>query len=303
MSVVRMARISAQLLGGLESLGRSAGWHSATPRTVLNNRYWCSFPHHRLPSRDATGNVWKALAPLCEQGHSALTSPRPVQHLKCQQPHSWVRPFRVARHSFSSTSPPEKAAYGNEATRKSSEQEEEDRWALAEKIAFPAGMAAGLLGSLVGVGGGVLIVPVIVNSCHVSQRIVSGTSLVAVVATGLVSTLNYSGTGHIDYPLAAAITLAACASAQWGARTTMTVDQALLRKTLGVFMCLAAPLVPLKSWLFSNATAHATYEVSDPSEGIGSSLMTLFQAGTTDPLTLSLATGVGYASQDRSTTS
>ena len=115
---------------------------------------------------------------------------------------------------------------------------------------------------------------------------------------GLVSTYNYSGSGNIDYPLAAAITLAACASAQWGARTTMTVDQNLLKKVLGAFMCVAAPLVPLKSWMFRNRVPVTGADHVPSAEASGGeatlSLIDTFLGGTMDPTTLSLVGGVGY---------
>lgn len=55
----------------------------------------------------------------------------------------------------------------------------------ARKIAAPVGAMAGLFGGMVGVGGGVLIAPVIINACKtLPQRVVAGTSLAAVASTG-----------------------------------------------------------------------------------------------------------------------
>lgn len=63
---------------------------------------------------------------------------------------------------------------------------------VARNFAFPIGLQAGLMGSVVGVGGGVLIVPWLMQvSERIPQRVASGTSLVAVLATGLVSMYAY----------------------------------------------------------------------------------------------------------------
>lgn len=62
---------------------------------------------------------------------------------------------------------------------------EPDKLARARKIAVGVGMFAGAFGSLVGIGGGVLIAPIIINACRtIPQRVVSGTSLAAVATTG-----------------------------------------------------------------------------------------------------------------------
>ena len=60
--------------------------------------------------------------------------------------------------------------------------------AKARRISPSVGLLAGAFGSVVGVGGGVIIVPTIVNACKtIPQRLVSGTSLVAVLSTALAS--------------------------------------------------------------------------------------------------------------------
>ena len=74
----------------------------------------------------------------------------------------------------------------------------EAQWALADKLAAPVGFAAGVFGSVVGVGGGTIIVPALTSCAGVAQKVISGTSLVAVLATSAASSAAYATNGLID---------------------------------------------------------------------------------------------------------
>ena len=96
--------------------------------------------------------------------------------------------------------------------------------AKAVAMAGPLGLVAGCFGSLVGVGGGVLIVPAITAAVPIPQRVVTGTSLIAVLSTAAVSTYNFSHAGLVDPTAAAIIGGAAMLSAPFGARLTTRLD-------------------------------------------------------------------------------
>ena len=85
-----------------------------------------------------------------------------------------------------------------------------------------SGWSPARFGSLVGVGGGVLIVPAITAAVPIPQRVVTGTSLIAVLSTAAVSTYNFSHAGLVDPTAAAIIGGAAMLSAPFGARLTTT---------------------------------------------------------------------------------
>tara|TARA_B110000008_G_scaffold62825_1_gene62842 strand:+ start:807 stop:1979 length:1173 start_codon:yes stop_codon:yes gene_type:complete len=122
--------------------------------------------------------------------------------------------------------------------------------AKAVAMAGPLGLVAGCFGSLVGVGGGVLIVPAITAAVPIPQRVVTGTSLIAVLSTAAVSTYNFSHAGLVDPTAAAIIGGAAMLSAPFGARLTTRLDCVQLRRVLAYFLLCAAPLVPLKAAVF-----------------------------------------------------
>ncbi|WP_439547167.1 sulfite exporter TauE/SafE family protein [Sandarakinorhabdus sp.] len=65
------------------------------------------------------------------------------------------------------------------------------------------GAATGLFSGFFGIGGGFLIVPGLIASTGMPMLNAVGSSLVAVAAFGLTTSLNYASSGLIDWPLAA----------------------------------------------------------------------------------------------------
>jgi len=65
------------------------------------------------------------------------------------------------------------------------------------------GAATGLFSGFFGIGGGFLIVPGLIASTGMPMLNAVGSSLVAVTAFGLTTSINYAGSGLIDWPLAA----------------------------------------------------------------------------------------------------
>ncbi|KAF8062675.1 hypothetical protein HT031_004004 [Scenedesmus sp. PABB004] len=124
--------------------------------------------------------------------------------------------------------------------------------AKARRLALLVGGGAGAFGALVGVGGGVLIGPVILAACPaVPQRVIAGTSLAAVATTGLTAGAVYAGSGCVEPRSAALLAAGAVLTAPLGARLTHRLDCQALRKGLGLWLYAVAPLVPLKALLFA----------------------------------------------------
>lgn len=116
--------------------------------------------------------------------------------------------------------------------------------------AFLVGTLAGALGSLAGMGGGFIMVPLMTSSLlRLSQHAAHGTSLFAVAATGVSGAVGY-GIGEV-VELDTAATLAACGAvtARLGAATTSTMGPRTLKTALGIFMLCVAPLVPGKAYI------------------------------------------------------
>ena len=76
-------------------------------------------------------------------------------------------------------------------------------------IAFLVGALAALLGSLLGVGGGILMVPAFKSFLGLSMKQAIATSLAVMVVTASVSSFRYAGAGLIDWKIAGVAAIAA----------------------------------------------------------------------------------------------
>jgi uncharacterized membrane protein YfcA len=66
------------------------------------------------------------------------------------------------------------------------------------------GLAAGLFGAILGVGGGIVVVPLLVYLFHYDQRRAAATSMGAIAITATVGAISYGIEGHL-HPYAAAL--------------------------------------------------------------------------------------------------
>lgn len=78
------------------------------------------------------------------------------------------------------------------------------------------GLLAGVFGGLVGLGGGIVAVPLMSAFLKLSQHKAVATSLVMVVFTGLVGALTYATHGTVDWLAALLIFPSAMLTANWG---------------------------------------------------------------------------------------
>lgn len=108
------------------------------------------------------------------------------------------------------------------------------------------GLAAGLVGALCGVGGGIIMVPAFVYALGMTQKTAVATSLAVVVVAGLSGTLNNMAHSELINWRVVAVTAVGAAVASWfGAdlmrslsNTTLQKGFALLLIAVGVRMLL-----------------------------------------------------------------
>lgn len=125
----------------------------------------------------------------------------------------------------------------------------------ARRYSPGVGLIAGMFGSMIGVGGGVLMNPMILSMCNsIPQRVLTGTSLGAVVSTALASGAVFTAHDSVDVGSAALIAASAILTAPIGAKMTRRLDCRQLRKILAYFLFGAAPLVPLKALLAKSSS-------------------------------------------------
>lgn len=105
------------------------------------------------------------------------------------------------------------------------------------------GLVAGLFSALFGVGGGIVIVPLLIIAAGVDGRIASGTSLAAIGITALAGTILYSAEGHVDVGYAALVGLPAAVGAVVGTG----IQQRVSVRALG--LAFSALLTVIALWL------------------------------------------------------
>ncbi|MQP24046.1 TSUP family transporter [Flavobacterium sp. LMO8] len=103
------------------------------------------------------------------------------------------------------------------------------------------GVLAGILSGLVGVGGGVVMVPLLVLLLGFNQHQAQGTSLaVLVVPVTAVAVYTYYKEGHIDWRYAAIIAVFFVIGGFFGSKIAIGLDQKMLKKIFGVILLLIA---------------------------------------------------------------
>jgi uncharacterized membrane protein YfcA len=108
-------------------------------------------------------------------------------------------------------------------------------------ILLSIGLFAGFMSGLVGIGGGVVIVPLLVYILSYNQHLAQGTTLfMFLFPIGILAVFNYYKNGSVDWKTAAIISSTFIIGAYIGSKTSLKIDQAMLKKIFGGFLLLLA---------------------------------------------------------------
>ena len=102
------------------------------------------------------------------------------------------------------------------------------------------GLAAGLASGYVGVGGGFLMVPLMVNLLKVPMRKASGTSLIAIMILAIPGVVTQLSLGNVDVVAGLCIALGSIPGAMLGARFVTRIPERRLRFIFAGFLGVAA---------------------------------------------------------------
>ena len=102
------------------------------------------------------------------------------------------------------------------------------------------GLAAGLLSGLLGIGGGVLMVPAFTHFARLSLKRAIGTSLVCVGAFAVPGTIAHAIAGHVDWRVAALLIVGVIPGARVGAHLAIAAADRRLRLLVSAFLALTA---------------------------------------------------------------
>ena len=103
------------------------------------------------------------------------------------------------------------------------------------------GLIAGMISSVVGIGGGILIVPALVFLCAVNQTTAQGTSLAMLLPPiGFLAVINYHKAGFVNYKIAAILCITFVAGTYFGSKIALNLPDSIIKKIFAVFLILVA---------------------------------------------------------------
>jgi uncharacterized membrane protein YfcA len=109
------------------------------------------------------------------------------------------------------------------------------------------GLVAGALSGLIGIGGGVIIVPALIFLFGLSQHQAQGTTLALLVPPiGLLAAWTYYSQGYVDLKIAAFVCAGFFLGGLLGARIATALSNVVLEKIFGVALLLIAMKMLLK---------------------------------------------------------
>ena len=113
------------------------------------------------------------------------------------------------------------------------------------------GLAAGFLAGLLGIGGGVLMVPAMVLILGFDQHVAQGTSLLVIIPAALTGSLAHYRRGRLVLRDAVTIAAGGVIGAVIGSVFALSIDDELLRRLFAGFLLIVAVRMLLPKSLFA----------------------------------------------------
>ncbi|OGP54489.1 MAG: permease [Deltaproteobacteria bacterium RBG_13_52_11] len=116
-------------------------------------------------------------------------------------------------------------------------------------MSFLIGLLAGTFGGLVGLGGGVIMIPLMVGILKLDQHTAHGTSLVVLVFTGISGAVAYGMYGSVDVTASLLLAATAVVTASAGAHFAHSLPEWKLKRFFGCFLVFVSILLLSKPYL------------------------------------------------------
>lgn len=108
-------------------------------------------------------------------------------------------------------------------------------------ILLLVGVAAGMLSGMVGIGGGIVIVPCLVYFLGFSQKMAQGTSLgMLLLPVGILGAMQFYKSGFIDFRVVIIIGIGFIAGSFFGSKWALSMPQDTIKKVFAVMMLIIA---------------------------------------------------------------
>lgn len=106
-------------------------------------------------------------------------------------------------------------------------------------ILLLVGLVAGLLSGMVGIGGGIVIVPVLVYFLGFSQHLAQGTVLAMfLIPIGFLGVYNYYRQDYVSIKTALIIATTFILGSYFGSKIAISINQEMLKKVFGIILLL-----------------------------------------------------------------
>ena len=103
------------------------------------------------------------------------------------------------------------------------------------------GLLAGVLSGLVGVGGGILMIPLLIMLLDLTQHEAQGTALFAMLPPiGILAAMNYYKEGFVKWEYAVVIAFAFVLGGYFGSKISIGLADQTVRRIFGVIMLIGA---------------------------------------------------------------
>jgi hypothetical protein len=103
------------------------------------------------------------------------------------------------------------------------------------------GATAGVLSGLLGIGGGIVMIPALVYFLGYSQQLAQGTTLAAMVfPIGILASIEYYKKGYVNISAALIIAAVFVIGGLIGAKFAVRMDSSILKKIFAVFLIAVA---------------------------------------------------------------
>ncbi len=108
-------------------------------------------------------------------------------------------------------------------------------------ILIVIGLLAGILSGLVGVGGGIVMIPLLILLLGLTQHQAQGTALFAMLPPiGILAAINYFKEGFVRWEYAVVIALTFVIGGYFGSKLAVNLRPETIRKVFGVVMLVGA---------------------------------------------------------------
>jgi uncharacterized protein len=101
------------------------------------------------------------------------------------------------------------------------------------------GIAAGMLSGLIGVGGGIIIVPSLIYFLSFSQKSAQGTSLgLLLLPAGILAVIQYYKQGYVDIKMVGILAIGFLAGGYFGSKIALSLPQETVKKIFAIVLLL-----------------------------------------------------------------